>query len=259
MQDTRQIVNVPHQPVVLGAGPGDADSVAFLEGIVADEMGGHLAGDADKGNGVEHCIRQRRHHVGRARAGRNEGDARLAGGAGIAFGRMAGALLVAHQDMLKSFLLNDLIIDGKHCTARVAEDRINSLVFQRLYDHFGAGHFPCHSSCPCFTRPGLRAVARLCLFSSCCPAATKTRGREVLSGGGYKKRPLGEPWSRAILSERGYPAAEARFPTTTRMSDIGMSSRSFDTAGRQRPSPDMTEKAILFRDRPVNPVISARS
>jgi hypothetical protein len=33
MQNARQIVDVLDQPVVLGAGPGDADGVAFLEGV----------------------------------------------------------------------------------------------------------------------------------------------------------------------------------------------------------------------------------
>ena len=38
--------------------------VAFLEGVVADQMRRHLPGDADQRNGIHQRIRQRRHHVG---------------------------------------------------------------------------------------------------------------------------------------------------------------------------------------------------
>jgi hypothetical protein len=41
-----------------------------------------------------------RDHVGRARTGGDQRHAGLAGGAGIAFGSMARALLVAHQNVL---------------------------------------------------------------------------------------------------------------------------------------------------------------
>ena len=45
VQHARQIVDVLHQIIVLGAGPGDADRVALLEGVVADQMRRHLPGD----------------------------------------------------------------------------------------------------------------------------------------------------------------------------------------------------------------------
>ena len=63
-----EIIDVAHQPVVLGAGPGDADGVAFLERIVADQMRGNLSGDADQRNRIHQRVRQRRHHVGGAGA-----------------------------------------------------------------------------------------------------------------------------------------------------------------------------------------------
>jgi hypothetical protein len=57
---TRQIVDVLHQPVVLGARPGDADGVAFLEGIIADQVRRHLAGDADQRDRIHQRIGQAR-------------------------------------------------------------------------------------------------------------------------------------------------------------------------------------------------------
>ena len=46
VQHARQVGDALHQIVVLGAGPRDADGVAFLEGVVADQVGRHLPGDA---------------------------------------------------------------------------------------------------------------------------------------------------------------------------------------------------------------------
>ncbi len=78
MQHAGEIVDVLDQPVVLGAGARDADGVAFLEGVGADERGRNLAGDADERNGVHQRVLQRRHGIGRAGAGGDEHDADLA-------------------------------------------------------------------------------------------------------------------------------------------------------------------------------------
>src|SRR5690606_4140826 len=67
-------------------------------------------------------------------------DARLPGRAGIALGRMAGALLVADEDMLDRILLDDLVIDRQDRPPGVAEEMLHALVLQRLDDHFRAGH-----------------------------------------------------------------------------------------------------------------------
>ena len=48
VQDARQVIDVADQPIVLGAGAGDADRVAFLERVGADQKGGDLAGEADQ-------------------------------------------------------------------------------------------------------------------------------------------------------------------------------------------------------------------
>jgi hypothetical protein len=56
VQHARQILDVLHQPVVLGARAGDADRVALLERVVADQVGRNLAGDANDGNGIHQRI-----------------------------------------------------------------------------------------------------------------------------------------------------------------------------------------------------------
>ena len=50
VQDARQVIDVADQPIVFGAGTGDADRVAFLEGVGADEKSRDLACETDQGN-----------------------------------------------------------------------------------------------------------------------------------------------------------------------------------------------------------------
>ena len=119
----RQFGDVLHQVVVLGAGPRDADGVAFLEGVVADEMGRHLSGDADDRDGVAERIGQAGDRVGGAGTRGHQHAADLAGRARIAFGRMHGALLVPHQNVLHAVrLLEQRVVDRQHRAARIAEN-----------------------------------------------------------------------------------------------------------------------------------------
>ena len=106
----------------------------------SDEGGRHLAGQADERNRIHPRGGERRHHVGGARPRGDERDARLAGGAGIALGRVAGALLVADEDVLDLVLLDDLVVDRQARPARIAEDVLDALVDERLDDHLRSGH-----------------------------------------------------------------------------------------------------------------------
>ena len=142
VQHARQVLDALHQIVVLGAGPGDADRVALLEGVVADQMRRHLPGDDDDRDRVAERIGQAGDGIGGAGARRDQHAADLAGRARIAFGGVDRALLVAHQDVLDHLLLEDRVIDRQHRAARIAEDVLHALIGERLDHHFGAGHFP---------------------------------------------------------------------------------------------------------------------
>ena len=71
-------------------------------------------------------------------SGRGERDAALAGGAGIAFGHVAGALLVADEDVAHLLLRVDRVVDRKDGAARIAEDRVDALVGKRAQYDLGA-------------------------------------------------------------------------------------------------------------------------
>ena len=141
VQHARQVLDALHQVVVLGAGPGDADGVALLEGIVADQVGRHLAGDDDDRDRIAQRVGQAGDRIGGAGTGGDQHAAHLAGRARIALGGMDRALLVADQDVLDHLLLEDGVIDRQHRAARIAEHVLHALIGEGRDHHFGAGHF----------------------------------------------------------------------------------------------------------------------
>ena len=140
VQDAREIVDVLHQPVVLGAGARDADRVALLEGVVADQVRGHLAGDAHDGNGIHQRVGEAGDGVGGAGPGGDQHHADLAGRARVAFRGVHRAALLAHQHVLDLLLLEQLVVDRQHGAAGIAEDVLDTLVGQRPDHHLGARH-----------------------------------------------------------------------------------------------------------------------
>ena len=133
------ILGALNQETVLHHRPGDTDHIGLLEGVIADQVGLHLARQYHHGNGI---------HVGRGDAGDGIGGtrtrgyqhhARLAGGAGVAVGRVGGRLLMAHQDVRDLRVLEECVIYMQHRATRVTEDKLDTLVLQCAGDHFAAG------------------------------------------------------------------------------------------------------------------------
>ncbi len=140
VQDAGKIVDVLDQIIVLGAGPRDAHRVAFLESVVADQMGRNLAGNAHHGDRIHQRVGEPGHRIGGAGAGGDENHAAFAGRAGIALRRVGCPLLVADQNVLHLLLLEDLVVDRQHRAAGIAEHMLDPLVGQRLQHHLGARH-----------------------------------------------------------------------------------------------------------------------
>jgi hypothetical protein len=61
---------------------------------------------------------------------------------------MHRALFVTHQNVPDRVLLENLVIDGQHGAAGIAEYDLDALIFQRLDHHLCSGHLPCHRICP---------------------------------------------------------------------------------------------------------------
>ena len=79
VQDVGKIVDIFDQPIMLRAGARDADRVAFLKCVRADQVRRDLPGQHNDRDGIEQRIGQRRDHVRRPRPGRDQHDAGLAG------------------------------------------------------------------------------------------------------------------------------------------------------------------------------------
>ena len=112
---------------MLGRLAGDAGGVGLLEGVIADQMRRHLAGQADQRNAVHQRVHQTGHGVGRPRAGGDQHHAHLAGAAGIALGGVHRRLLVPDEDVADLVLLEDRVINRQDGAARIAENNLDAL------------------------------------------------------------------------------------------------------------------------------------
>ena len=196
VQDARQIGDGFHQIIVFGAGPGDADGVAFLERVVADEMRRHLSGDDDDRYRIAQRVGEPGDRIGRARSRRHQNGADLAGRARIALGGMHRALFVPHQDVLHLILLEQGVVDRQYRAARIAENVLDPLIGKRRYHHLRTGHFS-HSPLRSFGpwRTFHRAGEVLSVSSPAC--------REGRGISGNKKGPLKAPGSRTATFAGG--------------------------------------------------------
>ena len=84
-----------------------------------------LAGDRDHRDGVHVRVGDRGDEVGGARPGRGHADPDLAGGTGVALGRVAGALLVAHEDVADLDRVQQRVVRREDRAAGDAEDRVD--------------------------------------------------------------------------------------------------------------------------------------
>ena len=122
---------VGDQEVVLGDRHRDAADVRLLEGVRADRLGGDLAGDRDQRDRVHVRVGDRGDEVGGAGARGRHADADLAGGLGVAGGRVARALLVADQDVPDLRGVHHRVVRGEDRTAGNAEYRVGADLLER--------------------------------------------------------------------------------------------------------------------------------
>ncbi len=133
------VFSAADEEVVLGYRQSDAGNVDFLKCVRAEQLGGHVAGDADDGNRVEHSRGDAGNEVGGAGTAGGDGHAYLARGARVAVGHVGRALLMAHQHVTNHGKLAQRIVGGQNGAAGIAKDICNSLADQRGPDDFRAG------------------------------------------------------------------------------------------------------------------------
>src|SRR5438552_13738299 len=138
MDHGRQIANIPHQIVVLNAGPSDANGVNFLKSIGADQAQWNLAGDHHNRRRVHVRVVHAGDRVGGAGPGRDQRHTDAPRSPRISFGHVDRALLVTYQVMSDAIACApQLIIDVQHGAAWITEDRIDTFVHERIDQNFG--------------------------------------------------------------------------------------------------------------------------
>ena len=135
-----QLLHMPHNKVVLGDGHGDAGDENFLEAVLADIAGAHVAGEGHQGHAVHIGGGDAGDQVGGAGAAGGQHHAGAAGGPGVAVRRVAGALLVGGEHMADLVLaLVQFVVEVQHRAARVAEQGIHALLHQYPGEDLRAG------------------------------------------------------------------------------------------------------------------------
>ena len=113
--------------------------VGLLEGVGADQRAADLPGDGDDRDGVHLGVGQRGDQVGGAGARRGHHDADPAGGVRVAAGGVAGALLVADQDVPQLLRVEQRVVDRQHRAAGDPEDDVDAELLQRAHHRLRAG------------------------------------------------------------------------------------------------------------------------
>ncbi len=138
--DCRKISCLTNEVVVLHARPGDTDSVNFLKRIGADQVLRHLAGDHYKRRRIHVSVRNAGHGIRGpwTRSHEHRSDSTCC--ACITLGHVYCALLVTHEVVRNAIpCAPQFVVDVKHRAPRIAEDRVYSLMDQRLDEHLCAG------------------------------------------------------------------------------------------------------------------------
>ncbi len=137
-EDAGQVVGVADQVVVLGHRQGDAVDVDLLEGVLAEQRAGDVAGDRHDRDRIEEGGAEPGDEVRGARARGAQADAHLPGDPRIAVGRVGAALLMADEDVAQLGVVPEDVVEGQDHTTRIAEEDVDALAKERLADHVGA-------------------------------------------------------------------------------------------------------------------------
>ena len=132
-----QVVGIADQVVVLGHRQGDAVDVDLLEGILADERRGHVAGDRDHRHRIEEGRPDPGDEVRGTRPRRAHAHADLAGHPGVAVGGVGTALFVANEHVAQLGIVAEHVVQRQDHATRVAEEDIDTLAQERLAQYVG--------------------------------------------------------------------------------------------------------------------------
>ena len=124
---------------MLGAWPGDAEGVGFLEGVAADQLAGYLAGESHDRDGIHQGVHQPRGQVRGARTGSGAAHPHFPRRARVSLRRERRILFVPHQDVADVVIVKH-VVKGNGNAARIAEQAIHPFAHQALHQHSRTAH-----------------------------------------------------------------------------------------------------------------------
>jgi hypothetical protein len=130
--DTREVIGITDEVVVLRHRQGDSVDVDLLERVLADQDTGHVAGDRHD----RHRVQERRpdpgDEVGRARARGAHAHTDPTGHPRVAVGGVRAALLVADEDVAQLGVVAEDVVERQDDAARIREEDLDPLAQERL-------------------------------------------------------------------------------------------------------------------------------
>ena len=114
---------------------------AKLAGILPDRVRGHLPRQDDHRDGVHVRGGDAGDRVGHARTAGDQAYAHLLGGARVGIGGMHRGLLMANQDVLELFLLEDGVVDIENRATGIAKDMLDTFFLKASNDDFCTREF----------------------------------------------------------------------------------------------------------------------
>ena len=139
--DVSKLCSIAHHVIAFCNRHGNASDVNLLEGILAHQVFCYVAGNKHHRGGIHIRRGDAGCEVGAARARGGEAYTHLAGGAGIAIGRVGSTLLMGGQDVANlAAIAIELVIDVQDGAAGVTKYRINALLQQAFHQNFCACH-----------------------------------------------------------------------------------------------------------------------
>ncbi len=139
-EDPGQIFDIFHQVIMFGAGPGDADNVDFLEGVVSDQERRDLAGQDDDGDGVHEGGGNPCDRIGSTGPGGDQSHSRLSRGSRVSVCSMDGGLFMADQHLMEWGTLK-FIKKREYRPTRIIKDNIHPFLFQTFDNDLRTGLF----------------------------------------------------------------------------------------------------------------------
>ena len=134
------LLHVHHEPRVLDDRHRDAGDVALLEGVGADQGRAHLPRDADERRRVHPGVGDRGDEVRGAGTGGRDGDPDPAGGARVALRHVAGALLVAGENVADGGAAGHRVVGRHDRAARDPEHHVDAFGLERAEDRVCSVH-----------------------------------------------------------------------------------------------------------------------